>query len=482
MRRWIRAAARLYPPQWRRRYGAEFEALLEDAPADLREFFNVLGGALTMRMTTMKGVLELAGAMALAGAVAAVAIAVASPRIYVATATLRILNSVDTSGIDVLGTAERDVLNGARLLALVQQPSLGLYPGENKTGPRAYELVDRMRNRDLSIRLSADRQFVTVSFRYPDRYKAQSVAHAIAARLAETAQAVAAYHGRLWATAWGASEPLLPQPRFELVQQATPADPVAPNWLAYAAAGLGIGLAAGLIAGFTMRSPRRSLQMAAFAAAGCAIALAIAWWMPRTYRSQAVLRLVPRTAPARVLQELPRQDPHELIAALTQKVLSRDNLARIVKDPRRDLYKQERQTQSLDTVLQQMRNRAISVRELPPAGKRAGDTAAILISFEYPDRYKAQVVVHELVTDFTESTTILALRREGTSPVEMRRAMQFMGGTLEVLDPANLPQAPLGPRTPQIAAAGLAGGMLLGGLWLAVRRQRLSTPFPAVRN
>jgi hypothetical protein len=45
MRWWIAFAAKLYPRRWRQRYGAEFDALMEDVDADWRELANVMGGA-----------------------------------------------------------------------------------------------------------------------------------------------------------------------------------------------------------------------------------------------------------------------------------------------------------------------------------------------------------------------------------------------------------------------------------------------------
>jgi len=50
--RLIRFAGRLYPASWRRRYEAEFEALIEDASRDWRDVLDVLLGALKMQLTT----------------------------------------------------------------------------------------------------------------------------------------------------------------------------------------------------------------------------------------------------------------------------------------------------------------------------------------------------------------------------------------------------------------------------------------------
>jgi hypothetical protein len=50
MKRLIRLAAKLYPGLWRKRYGGEFEALLDDAGADTGKVFDVLRGAALMQV------------------------------------------------------------------------------------------------------------------------------------------------------------------------------------------------------------------------------------------------------------------------------------------------------------------------------------------------------------------------------------------------------------------------------------------------
>ena len=67
MRRWIREAARLYPTAWRRRYGAEFDALLEDVQPDFRELSNVLRGAIAMRIRNGSANWKIVAALGAAG-------------------------------------------------------------------------------------------------------------------------------------------------------------------------------------------------------------------------------------------------------------------------------------------------------------------------------------------------------------------------------------------------------------------------------
>jgi hypothetical protein len=50
MRRLLRFLVTLYPHEWRRRYEAEFDALLESLPPSWSHVFNVAGGVVSMRM------------------------------------------------------------------------------------------------------------------------------------------------------------------------------------------------------------------------------------------------------------------------------------------------------------------------------------------------------------------------------------------------------------------------------------------------
>jgi hypothetical protein len=54
MKHLARCLARLYPRRWRARYGGEFEALLEDANLTWGDLFDVLSGALRMRLSAWR--------------------------------------------------------------------------------------------------------------------------------------------------------------------------------------------------------------------------------------------------------------------------------------------------------------------------------------------------------------------------------------------------------------------------------------------
>ena len=68
-----------------------------------------------------------------------------------------------------------------------------------------------------------------------------------------------------------------------------------------------------------------------------------------------------------------------------------------------------------------------------------------LVSFDYPDRYKAQAVL---------------------------KAALGRTGAVELLDPPSLPERAFTPNRLAMVTAGLFAGLVLGGIALAVRRHR----------
>ena len=60
MKRLLRLAMGLYPSSWRHRYGVELQYLLEDAHAGWSDLFDILKGALQMRLTQQENLMYLA--------------------------------------------------------------------------------------------------------------------------------------------------------------------------------------------------------------------------------------------------------------------------------------------------------------------------------------------------------------------------------------------------------------------------------------
>jgi hypothetical protein len=89
MRRLVRNLIRLYPANWRERYGDEFEALLEDSSPGWSAVFDLLKGAVKMQ-SNVRSFPKLAGGLAVAGMLAGLAISfLVSPR-YISQAALQV--------------------------------------------------------------------------------------------------------------------------------------------------------------------------------------------------------------------------------------------------------------------------------------------------------------------------------------------------------------------------------------------------------
>ena len=187
--------------------------------------------------------------------------------------------------------------------------------------------------------------------------------------------------------------------------------------------------------------------LAAATLAGALVAGVLAFRTPDRYVSTAVVRITPA--------DRNRQRALDRLGELQQEVLSRTSLAQIIQQPALNLYPEDRKRMPLEDIVANMR-KALRIQVAPAQN---GDVPAFVISFEYPDKFKAQAVVRELMASFFRQDN---LRRGNQGP--------FAAEILEVLDPASLPQRQFFPNRPMMVAAGLLGGAALafstGTRWL----------------
>lgn len=138
--------------------------------------------------------------------------------------------------------------------------------------------------------------------------------------------------------------------------------------------------------------------------AGLVISVVVAFVWPDTYRSTAVMRITPQQVSQRLVPADITSQMADRLNAMEQDILSRGTLSSIIMQPSLDLYKKERQQRPLEDIVQDMRNKYIKIQMMEMPGS-SGDrklASAFSISFDYIDRYKAQAVVQQLVTKFTE--------------------------------------------------------------------------------
>ena len=455
MRRWIGWAAYLYPAAWRARYGAEFDALLDDANVRWRDLADVLRGAFIMQLTSWKSYGKIAVATAIACAILALAGSFLIPERYESKAVMRISPQsapadstpgvVDENLVQRLDQMQVNILGRRALVNLILESKLDLYREERRRMP-IDDVAEKMRTKDLRIRLydtpaggKPGAQAFVIAFAYPDRYKAQQVVRELSGRFMEMNYAQAQRAG-------GKGNPGL-----ELLESADLPEPAPRYHISLMMLGLGVGLLLGLLATLVWRRPKWTLQMAGFAAAGLVLALAVAHFIPDVYVSRAVMRVTGAADSA----------PISLLQQAQQQVLGNDNLARLILSPNLDLYKKERAHMPLTDVVEKKDLRIHAYQALP--GRHA---QAFVISFSYPDRFKAQSTVRELAGQFVE-WSLSKSHQEGYN--------------LEMLESADLPQIPGSPNRLSIAILGACAGLLLGLITLRWRRGRGQqlTPTPA---
>src|ERR1035437_10130245 len=138
---------------------------------------------------------------------------------------------------------------------------------------------------------------------------------------------------------------------------------------------------------------------------GLVAAVVVAFLWPDTYVSQAVMRITPPTISDRLVPTVLNMQMQQRLQQMQQEILSRGSLSELITRPSLDLYRKERAKYPLEDIIQDMRNKAIKIQTIEVAGGGGGGriASAFTISFSYPDRFKAQAVVRELVTKFTES-------------------------------------------------------------------------------
>jgi protein tyrosine kinase modulator len=140
--------------------------------------------------------------------------------------------------------------------------------------------------------------------------------------------------------------------------------------------------------------------------AGLVIAVVVAFLWPDTYVSSATLRITPQQVPERLVPSNINTQIAQRLTAMQQEILSRTSLSELIQRPSMNLYAKDRLRSPMEDVVDNMRKDIkIAILDVPTT-RQPGQTkvmaSAFQISFAYPDRYKAQSVVRELVTKFTE--------------------------------------------------------------------------------
>jgi hypothetical protein len=242
MKRFVRWAARLYPAEWRTRYGGEFDVLLDDAALQWSDLADVIRGAAIMHATSWMSYWKMALLSGIAGAILAGAVAFAIHDRYICAAALMLQGqSRDAAAPSVtrsqvlqrLQELLSRVLSHDNLVALID--GLDLYPRERTRLSVADIAEDTMRKRvHVSPYATADgpgTQAFRIWFEYPDKVKAREVVEQLVSDLVE---------GNLRSQS-------IPSTIAVLERPITPERPISPYRPAIVILGLIAGMLTGLI-------------------------------------------------------------------------------------------------------------------------------------------------------------------------------------------------------------------------------------------
>jgi hypothetical protein len=407
MRQWIALAGRLYPRVWRERYGEEFDALLEDAPADWRQLRNVTRGALRMQLTRGGSYLKVAGGLALAGAILALAASYRVPARSVSSATLRLtpIPAADqTVTPEVLRREADDRIEELKaravllpsLLEIAGKPELDLYRTRREKG--ADEEVARQIRRDLRIEtVDAPGQGIAlrVSLAYPDRAKARAAVSELVGELQES-------NGRLnrnSAEAWEflMSDLKLPHGQYPFHARLDLSEPASlpgtlPRRLLFVLLGIFGGILVGMVSVLLVRHRR----VAACALAGCAVGAGLSLLVVERHTAIGTWRITAPYDPLHASGAVPTVPVSEWMTRLKREVMEsgpRPNRLLLAKKLEKDgFWRNGSAGPSFDL---RMRDSTFEVRYSDPDPAKAQNLARVLgyllaEQYEYDVRHDAE--------------------------------------------------------------------------------------------
>jgi succinoglycan biosynthesis transport protein ExoP len=161
---------------------------------------------------------------------------------------------------------------------------------------------------------------------------------------------------------------------------------------------------------------------------GLVAAVVVAFMWPDTFESSAVMRITPQQISERLVPTVVNMQMQQRLQQMQQQILSRGSLSELIQRPALDLYRKDRAKLPLEDVINDMKNPNKGIRiqmvDVQAAAGQPRVTSAFTISFKYPDRFKAQAVVRELVSKFMEENNAVLRQQADT-------ASGFIGETLK---------------------------------------------------
>jgi len=148
---------------------------------------------------------------------------------------------------------------------------------------------------------------------------------------------------------------------------------------------------------------RHVAWIAAPAYAGLVISVVVAFLLPNTYVSEAVMQITPAQVSETLIQTTINQQLTERIMQMQGNIMSRTSLSNLIQSPELNLYPTERQTKPLEDVIEAMKAKDLKITiTQSPQALATKKASAFQISFAYYNRFKAQATVQKLITRFVD--------------------------------------------------------------------------------
>jgi uncharacterized protein involved in exopolysaccharide biosynthesis len=249
------------------------------------------------------------------------------------------------------------------------------------------------------------------------------------------------------------------------------------------------------------------------------------YFMPTRYQSEALILVVPQQVPEAYVKASVTTHVEERLQTITQQVMSRIRLERIIQDL--NLYPEQSKTGTTERIVEQMRSsvrieivkgdsfRVSFTSDDPRTALRVAERlASLFIEENLRDRevlaegtnqflsaqiedVRRQIVETEARLRGLRATTSGELSQGDVLPYEVLKdsykallqkqldarvgaslEQRQVGEQFKILDPARLPEAPIGPSKTAVNIGGTLAGLTLGLVMMGVwsRRKKPSVP------
>ncbi|HLY19856.1 MAG TPA: hypothetical protein VKR61_21665 [Bryobacteraceae bacterium] len=169
--------------------------------------------------------------------------------------------------------------------------------------------------------------------------------------------------------------------------------------------------------------------------AGLVVAVVVAFLWPDTFVSKATMRITPQQISERLVPSNISTQMAERLLSMQQQIESRTSLQELIQRPSLNLYPKERQRKPMEDVIEEMRKAiTITLLDSGSVGPQQRYASAFQIEFKYADRYKAQAVVRELVSKFTEETNNQLRQQANTTTQFLNDQLKTAKENLDRLD------------------------------------------------